>query len=74
MATLISYDVDRLVEDMALRGWPAAEVARRAGVSDMTVLRFLRGECQTTKTAVKVAKAMGYPVRRYLTVRKRKAA
>lgn len=62
----ITYDVDRLIEDLALRGWLPTDLARAAKVSDMTVSRFLRGEVQTARTAKKLATALGYSVRRYL--------
>lgn len=61
----ISYDVERLKEDMALRGWLPTDLARKARVSDMTVGRFLRGEVQTARTAKKLASALGYSIRRY---------
>lgn len=50
---------------MTLRGWNNSDLARTAGVSDMTVTRFLRGESQTPKTAARLASALGYSVRRY---------
>ena len=68
------YDVERLLEDMAIRGWLATDLARAADVSDMTVHRFLRQETQTAKTAAKLAKALGYSVRRYLVSVKGRAA
>jgi transcriptional regulator with XRE-family HTH domain len=55
-----------LADDMAARGWLAIDLARRARVSHMTVSRFLRSERQTAKTAMKLAKALGYPTDRYL--------
>ena len=61
-----SYDVQRMVTDMALRGWNQTDLARAADVSAMTVTRFLRGEAQTAPTAKKFADALGYTVRRYL--------
>lgn len=61
-----TFDVARLRDDMALRGWLPTDLARVAGVSDMTVSRFLRREAQTAKTAAKLAAALGYSVRRYL--------
>lgn len=61
-----SYDVERMSDDMALKTLVPAELARVAGVSDETVYRFLRRERQTTKTAKKLADALGYSVRRYL--------
>ena len=55
-----------MAEDLALKGWSMVDLARKAGVADMTVIRFLRGERQTAKSARKLAKALGYSVRRYL--------
>lgn len=62
----ITYDVDRIREDMALKGWLGKDLARAADVSEMTVSLFLREERQTAKTAAKLAGALGYTVRRYL--------
>lgn len=61
------WNTKRVAEDMALKGWNAQEVARRGGLSYKTVERFLSGETQTAKTAVKIAAAMGYSVRRYFS-------
>ncbi len=63
------FDVPRMVNDMAERGWVATDLARAADVSDMTVSRFLRGTRQTATTAKKLASAMGYSVRRYVVSR-----
>lgn len=60
------FDTQRLVDDMAARGWQATDIARAANVSDMTVSRFLRREAQSAKTADKLARALGYSIRRYL--------
>jgi transcriptional regulator with XRE-family HTH domain len=62
----VSFNVQLMLEDMTLKGWTKLELARRAGVSDMTVIRFLRGESQTAPTAKKLASALGTSVRRYL--------
>ena len=66
MQARIAYDVDRIREDMALRGWMKRDLARVAGVSPMTVSNFISGHAQTAKTAHKLALALGYTVRRYL--------
>jgi DNA-binding LacI/PurR family transcriptional regulator len=58
---------------MATRGWIVRDLARAAGVSDMTVSRFLSGEIQTARTAKKFADSLGFTVRRYL-VRSTEAA
>jgi transcriptional regulator with XRE-family HTH domain len=52
---------------MALRGWNNADLANAAGLSAMTVSRFLRAEAQTPKTAERIAQALGYSVRRYFS-------
>lgn len=61
------YLVDRMVGDMALRGWNNTDLARAACVSNMTVTRFLRGDAQTAKIADRLARALGYSVRRYFS-------
>jgi transcriptional regulator with XRE-family HTH domain len=62
----VSYDTQLMAEDMAAKGWTKLQLANRAEVADMTVIRFLRGERQTAPTAKKLAKALGHSVRRYL--------
>ncbi len=69
----ITYDVDRLAEDIALKGWMASDMARAADVSASTVSLFLNGKHQTAKTAAKLARALGYSVRRYLVTARRAA-
>lgn len=63
---VVKFDVQRMAEDMVIKGWTKLDLANRAGLSDMSVIRFLRGEQQTAKTAKKLAEALGYSVRRYL--------
>jgi transcriptional regulator with XRE-family HTH domain len=62
----LNWNAQLMAEDMAVKGWTKLEFAIRAGVSDMTVIRFLRGEQQTAPTAKKLAKALGRSVERYL--------
>lgn len=62
----VEFNAQLMVEDMARKGWTKLDLATRAGVSDMTVIRFLRGESQTAPTAKKLARALGYSVSRYL--------
>lgn len=69
MATLtprVAFNTQLLAEDMAVKGLNKLELAQKAGVADMTVIRFLRGESQTGKTAKKLARALGQSVERYL--------
>jgi len=55
-----------MVSDMAIKGWMPTDLARTAGVSDMSVSRFLKGETQTERMAERLARALGYGPRRYL--------
>lgn len=61
-----TYDVALMRADLAARGWLPIDLARRAGVSHMTVSRFLSGERQTPRSAKKLATALGRSLRRYL--------
>lgn len=61
------WNVERIVTDMALRGWNTSTLAREAGIAHKTVDRFLTGRVQTTKTAAAIANAFGYSVKRYLS-------
>lgn len=63
---VVRYNTQLLAEDMARKGWLKQDLAREASVADMTVIRFLRGEVQTPKTALKLATALGHDVDRYL--------
>lgn len=66
MQTAVHYDAALMQEDMADKGWLKTDLAKQAGVSDMTVTRFLRYERQTARTATKLAQALGYrTARRY---------
>lgn len=65
----VRYDVERLDEDMAARGWQPIDLARHANVSRMTVSRWRNGDVQTARTTAKLAAAMGYSPRRYLVRR-----
>lgn len=74
VSPLVTFNTQLLAEDLAVKGWNKLELACRAGVSDMTVIRFLRGERQTNRTAKKLAGALGYSVRRYLVRQSQEAA
>ena len=69
-AAVVEFDVDLMRHDIAAKGWLPTDLARRAKVSDMAVSNFLRGRYQNPRTALKLARALGYrSVRRYLVVR-----
>lgn len=55
-----------MASDITERGWLPIDLARHAGVADMTVYRFLDGTSQTPRTAKKLADALEMPVRRYI--------
>ncbi len=65
-AAPIEFNAQLMAEDMAAKGWTKLELATRADVSDMSVIRFLRGERQTPPMAKKLAKALGRSIERYL--------
>lgn len=62
----VSFNSQRLAEDIALKGWTMRDTAKASGVCDMTVARFLRGEFQTARTMTLLARALGRPAGRYL--------
>jgi len=51
---------------MAAKGFLQTDLATRAGLSQMVVSRFMRRERQTARTAKKIARCLGYSVRRYI--------
>jgi len=62
----VPFDPSKMRADLAAKGWLPTDLARAAGVSDMTVSRFLNGARQNPRTVKKLAEALGYSVRRYL--------
>ena len=65
-AVATDYDVALMRADMKRLGWLPIDLARAAGVSHMTVGRFLSRERQTPRTALKLATALGHELARYL--------
>jgi Helix-turn-helix len=70
VAEPVRYNVQRFAEDMAAKGFTKLELANQANVSDMTIIRFLRGERLQAPTVKKIAEALGFSVERYLIRRK----
>lgn len=70
----LRYRVRRIREDMARRGWMTIHLAGACGLSDRTIARFLNGECQTEKTAHRIATAFGFDVDRYLVTSEKRTA
>lgn len=66
METALRFNVTKMREDMAERGWLPTDLARAAGLSDMTVSRFLKQERCNPRTAERLARALGRGIRRYL--------
>lgn len=56
----------RLVDDMLARRWTQADVARAAGVTEMSVSRFVRGEPLGIAQVGRIADAMNRPLKYYL--------
>lgn len=66
MGTDTRFDLSKMRSDMASKGWLPTDLAREAGVSNMTVSRFLNGQRRNPRTAEKLAGALGYSIRRYV--------
>lgn len=68
MVQRVRFDGRRVAEDMASLGWQANDLARkvRPQVATSTITRFINGESQTAPMAKRIAKALGYHVRRYI--------
>lgn len=62
----VRFNVQLMAEDAAVLGLTKDEWARRAKVSDMTVIRFLRGESQTGKTFRRLCRALRQSPERYV--------
>ena len=61
-----SFDVALMQADMFEKGWVVMDLARKSGLSHMTVARFFSGQHQTPRTAKKLASALGHRLGRYL--------
>lgn len=59
------YQGNKVLADLGLRGWNCSDLARHTGLSYPTISRFVHGQVQTPKTAERIARALGYSVRRY---------
>lgn len=59
------FDIDKLKHDLAAKGWLPTDLARAADLSKATVSRVLSGERSNPRTIDRLARAMGYGVRRY---------
>lgn len=59
-------DYERADRDRVERGWSKDRLAEIAGVSDMTIVRFLRGRPVKPSTLRRIADALGHSIRRYL--------
>jgi len=74
MQERLGYNVGLIQQDMTSKGWLPVDLARRAGISHMTVARFLSGQHQTARMAKKIAKALGHDVPRYLVTQEQVAS
>lgn len=62
----VKFNWRLMAEDAAAKGMQPTDVARKAGVSDMSVLRFFRDQQQTARMAKKLARAIGRGLDRYV--------
>lgn len=69
----MTYDIPKMIEDLAERGWDQTDLARESGTSVATVSRFFNGEYQTAPTAKRLAQALGYTSARRYIVRSQEA-
>lgn len=68
----LAFNAALVQADMIGKGWNPSQLARRAGLSHMTVHRFLKATHQTPDTAKKIARALGFSIGRYLVVSSRR--
>jgi len=61
------FNTRRVLADMDMRGWNGVQLAKASGLSYPTISRFLNNQLQTAKTAERIARALGYSVRRYFS-------
>lgn len=62
----LAYNGKLAFEDMVAKSLEIEDVVRKSKLSQRTVYRFFSGELQTSNTAKRIAKALGYSTRRYL--------
>jgi plasmid maintenance system antidote protein VapI len=63
---VVEFNRQLMAEDAAAKGLTKLRWSQKAKVSDMTVIRFLRGDSVTAPMVAKLAKALGQPVDRYI--------
>ncbi len=63
-----AYDVARMKDDMAAKGWQPVDLARkcRPVAAASSVTRFFSGEFQTARMAKRLSKALGKTADHYL--------
>lgn len=76
MTTHVRYDVARMTEDLAAKGWQPVDLARRCKppISPSTVTRFFSGAHQTARMAKRLSRALGQSPDHYLIRTTKKAA
>ena len=65
-----NYNVSRMNTDRLAAGWTYSKLAQKMKVHPSTVSRFLRGQLQHPATAMRMAKALGHPLSRYVPERR----
>jgi hypothetical protein len=69
---VVEFNRQLMAEDAAAKGFTKLIWSQKAKVSDMSVIRFLRGERVKADTVAKLVKPLKQPVERYI-VRKSRA-
>lgn len=63
---VVEFNRQLMAEDAAAKGFTKLLWAQKAKVSDMSVIRFLRGERVSAALVAKLAKPLSHPVERYI--------
>lgn len=66
MVSPTRFNLALMKDDMHRLGWLPQDLAGASGVCHMTVHRFLRGERENPRTALKLAVGLGQTLDRYL--------
>lgn len=67
----VEYNRQLLAEDAAAKGFDKQAWALAAEVSDMSVIRLLRGDRVGPVTVAKIVAPLGHPVERYIVRKER---
>ena len=66
MQRVVTYDVVKMRQDMAAKGWQPVDLAGKAKVAASSVTRFFNGSFQTHRMGKRLARALGHGPDHYL--------